>query len=89
MPNRRKNLGGVDLYDSVLEWYPAMVNINETFKTGMIVEALKAALSGFNMTMKYTSPEDRQWGGQTDQIDNKTGEFIYTGMVGMLQKGKL
>jgi len=84
--SRRKDLGGAIIVDTVLDWYPALVTLADGTKTGMIAEALKAALSGYNASLAYTSPEDKRWGGLSGEINETTGLPLYVGMVGMLQR---
>ena len=84
MFERRKNLSGVTVINTVLPWVPISVieedgsGFRQSGLCGEQFEVLKQML-GF--TAKFVQPEDGAWG--TDQ-----GNLTWNGMVGMLQRGE-
>jgi hypothetical protein len=86
---RRNNLGGVHLKTVMQEWYPiAFPTVaNENQWNGLFPEALLSFLADLNVTLEYVTSIDGKWGGKENQSSSAgSGEPVYNGMVGMLQR---
>ncbi len=84
---RRKDLGGVELVNSILEWHPFIIydSSGDLRKVkGIFVDLLEDLQKSLNFTVKYQTPEDGQWGVLAV---NDTHEWM-TGTSGDLQYGK-
>ncbi len=62
---RRKDFGGLELVDTILEWQPFIIydsSGNFSKLKGIFVDVLNDLQKSLNFTVKYHIPEDRQWG---------------------------
>ncbi len=85
---RRTDLGGVELVDTVLEWKPFVIldaGGNFSLTSGAMVEFMWALQASLNFTVGRYSPPDGQWGFLKEV--NETHKMM-TGLVGELHQGK-
>ncbi len=81
---RRTNLQGAEIVDSILEWKPFIIMDPEgdfARTTGIHVDMLTELQRALNFTVKKYSPADGQW-GFLKEINETTS--VMTGMVGDL-----
>ncbi len=79
---RRLNLMGTPIINTILEWNPFMVIQKGQPPTGMGQDVLLLLQTKLNFTLVYTSPIDKQWGSPVDP----SSPLNFTGMVGMLAR---
>ena len=87
MWERRTDLSGVILVDTVLEWKPFLIldnNGNFALTTGAMADFLKALQSSLNFTVHRYSPVDKEWGFL---YKNATHQRM-SGLVGELHREK-
>ncbi len=86
MWQRRSNLQGVELIDTVLEWKPFLVldpNGGVFNATGISIDLMKHLQKALNFTVKRISPKDGEWG----IISEVNGTIVPTGLFGDLISG--
>ncbi len=87
---RRTDLAGVELADTVLAWKPFMILDDPGGDFGMadgvMVEFLRSLQAVLNFTVRRYSPADGQW-GFLEEVDNGTRKYM-TGLVGELFRGE-
>ncbi len=84
MWERRTDLGGLELVDTVLEWRPFVIFSPFPRVSGIFHDLLNLLASSLNFTVKYMLPPDGEWG--IVKL-NGTHEWM-SGMSGQLNAGE-
>ncbi len=86
---RRSDLGGAVLTNTVLSWFPLSDLGPDGTQDGMLAEAFRYLQRSLNFSSVTVTPDDGEWGVRRPLTPHGgDGDWYWSGMVGQLASGK-